>query len=111
IERHEQVELALRRLVAPYDFLVGIRLLRALDAVRRAEQVLEEVLMALARRSEQVRAPDEHVPREVVRMVRVFAAHAKLPRLELLEDVVLRILFRALGFFRELERVSLQLRG
>ena len=77
VERDQQVELAFRRLVVPDDFL---RLLRAhlaqvlaLHAVLRAEQVLEEILVALARGAEQVGAPDEHVARPVRRVVRVVA--------------------------------------
>ena len=41
-----------------------------MHAVRGAEQVLQEILVALAGRAEQVRAPDEHVARPVLRIVR-----------------------------------------
>ena len=46
----------------------------ALHAVAGAEQVLQEVLVALARGADDVGAPDEHVARPVGRVVGVLAA-------------------------------------
>ena len=77
------------------DFL---RLLAALlaevlaeHAVRRAEQVLQEILVPLARRAEQVRAPDEQVAREVLRAVGILPGEAQLARLQRLGDVGRRL--------------------
>ena len=58
VERHQQVELSFRRLVVPDDLfrllLPVFAQVLALHAMRGAEQVLEEIFMALARRAEQV---------------------------------------------------------
>ncbi len=51
------------------------------------EQVLEEVLVALGRRAEQVGPPDRQDPREVLRRVRVLAREAEPALLELVDDV------------------------
>ena len=53
-----------------------------MHAVLGAEQVLEEILVALARRAEQVRAPDEQVARPVVRIVGIVAGQLQLARLQ-----------------------------
>ena len=53
-----------------------------------AEQVLEEVLVALARRAQQVRAPDRQDAREVLRRVRVLGGEAQVAALQLLDDVL-----------------------
>ena len=52
----------------------------AQHAVAGAEQVLEEILVPLARRAEQVGAPDEQVARPVRGIVRVVAGHLELAR-------------------------------
>ena len=72
--------LPLRRLVAPDDLgrpQLRRRLLGAHAGIRRAEQVLEEVLVALARGAEQVRPPDGQHAREVLRRVGVLAGEAQ----------------------------------
>ena len=94
VERDQKIELAFRALVVRDDFLGSRDRLVALHAVRRAEEMLEEVLVALARGAEQVRAPDEQVAREVVgwsgsSQLIFFAA------LQLLGDVVLGVRSRA----------------
>ncbi len=93
---------------------VGLGLLRAevlaLHAVAGAEQVLEEVLVALAARAEQVGAPDEQVARPVVRVVRVGAAHLQRAVLERLDRVVLRVDAGGLRVADDLQRIGLQLR-
>ena len=67
VQGHQQVELALGRLLVPHH-LLGPRVVdaevAALHAMTGAEQVLEEVLVSLARAAEQVRAPHEQVARE-----------------------------------------------
>ena len=78
VQRHHQVELADRALLVPLHLArLGVVLAEvlALDAVLGAQQVLAEVLVALARRAQQVAAPDEQHARPVLRRVRVLAAH------------------------------------
>ena len=75
-----------------------------------AEQVLEEVLVALAGGAEQVRAPDEHVARQVLRVVRVLAGHLQRAGLQLLDHIVLRLHAAACGRLRPPQRIGLQLR-
>jgi hypothetical protein len=82
----------------------------ALHAVNGAEQVLEEVLVALAARAEQVGAPHEHVAREVRRMIGVFARHFQRAVPERLYHVLFRIRAGLARIPRDLERVRLQLR-
>ena len=114
IERDQQVELSLRPVVVPDDFLrldlAGLAQILALHAMRGAEQVLEEIFVALARGAEQVRAPHEHVARPIVGMVRVFAGHLQFARLERLRHVILRLEAGGLRLFGEVERVLPQLR-
>ena len=76
IERHQQVELAGCRFVVPDNFL---RLLGALmaeilaeNAVIGAEQIFQEIFMALARSAQQVRAPDEEISWMIGRGVGIF---------------------------------------
>src|SRR5678815_5029066 len=58
IERHQQIELSFRRIVVPGDFfrlfLSSFAKVLALHAMRGAEQVLEEIFMALAGRAKPV---------------------------------------------------------
>ena len=66
--------------------------------------------MALAGRAEQVGAPDEHVARPVLRIVRVLAGQLQLAGLQRLGDIVLRLHARGGGALRHLERIGLELR-
>src|SRR6187549_2574550 len=59
------------------------------DAVRRAEQVLQEVFVPLAGRAENIRTPYEHVARPVLRPVGILAGELQVAAFELLRDVVL----------------------
>ena len=71
VDRHQQVELALRDVVGPGD-VVGPQCLRGrlrLQVRGGAQQVPQEVLVALARRAEQVGPPDVQHPRPVRRVV------------------------------------------
>ena len=85
VQRDQQVQLAFGGFVMPDNFF-GLGLLRAqvfaLHAVGGAQQVLEEILMPLARRADDVGAPDKHVARPVGRVVRVFAAELERAVLE-----------------------------
>jgi len=79
-------------------------------AVLGAQQVLEHVLMALARRTEQVGAPDEHVAREVHRAVRLFAGKTQAAVLPGFDHVIFR---RHAGCGRlaaDVQRVGVELR-
>ena len=89
VQREQQVELPVRGLVAPLhvDRALALRALGRAQRGVRAEQVLEEVLVALARRAEQVGPPDRQDPRVVLGGVRVLAREVELPGLELLHDV------------------------
>ena len=114
VERDEEVELAFRRLVVPDDVLgllpAEAAEILALHAVVGAEQVLEEVLVALAGAAEQVRAPDEQVAREVGGVVRIVAGHLQAAGLQHADRVVLRFGTRGRGVLHHLQRIRLQLR-
>ena len=113
IECHQQVELALGGALVPRH-LGGSRILAAeitaLYAVRGAQQVLQEVLVSLAARTQQVGAPHEHVARPVVGVVRVLAAHAQGAVGKPLGDELHRVLAGGLRLTHQLQRVRLQLR-
>ena len=113
IQRHHQIELALRRLVVPdhfsrFRFIVTEVL--ALHAMRRAEQVFEEILVPLAAGAQDVGAPDKHVARPVVRMVRVFAAHRQRAVFEALDGVVFGFHAGGGSVAYHLQRIGLELR-
>ena len=114
VERDQQVELSLRRGVVPGDLLrlapAVLAQILALHAVRGAEEMLEEILVTLAGRAEQVGAPDEQVARPVVGMVGILAGHPQLSRLERPGDVVLRLDPGGLRPRRDRERVLPELR-
>ncbi len=82
----------------------------ALNTVPGTQQVLEHVLMALAGAAQQVGAPDEHVAREVLRVVRVFSSEGQLATLKLLHCIVGGGHARGFGFFRQAQRVGTELR-
>ncbi|MCY1526735.1 hypothetical protein D9M68_617750 [compost metagenome] len=111
IQHRQQVELAFGGVVLERHF-------RGLDRVRfiaehrvlRAQQVLQEVLVALAAGAQDVGAPDEHVAREVDRIVRVLARHLHLARLQLFNGVGDRVLAGGVGFGDQVQRVGAQLR-
>ena len=98
IERNEEVELALERtarllqllLLAPLDLLRVRRTVLLLeDAVLRAEEILEEVVIALRGRAEQVAPPDKEVAREILRCIRILPCELQALFLQALHDVVL----------------------
>ena len=82
----------------------------ALHAVARAQQVLEEVLVALAGRTQQIGAPDKQIPRPVARMIGIGAAHLQRAVLQRLDHVFLRFQRRGLRIAHHLQRIRLQLR-
>src|SRR5690606_8357213 len=79
-------------------------------AVGGAQQVLEHVLVALAGGAQQVGAPDEHVAREVHRVVRLLAGEAQAAVLQALDHVVLRVHAGGLGVTGDPQRVAVELR-
>ncbi len=89
----------------------GLAQVLALNPVRGAQQVLEEVFVALARGPEQVGAPDEHVARPVGRIVRIHARHLQLAALELVERIGPGVLTLGGGGLGHLQRIGLQGRG
>ena len=114
VERDQQVQLSFRRLIMPNGFLgtlaAFLSQVLAKHTMRGAEQMLEEVFVSLAGRSEQIGAPDKQVARPIPFVIGVFARHAKLAGLQLLGNVVLRLQFRLCSSLGNLQRVCLQLR-
>ena len=108
VDVDEQVELALGSaarllellLLAPLDLRRALFLGK--DRVLRAEQVLVEEVVALGRRAEQVRRPDEEVAREVLRSIRVLCRELQALVLEGIHDVLLEVLALRLRFVRQL---------
>ncbi len=66
--------------------------------------------MPLARRTKQVRAPDEHVARPVGLVVGVLAGHGDSAVLQSIRDEVFRLLAGCGCLFGKLQRVGLELR-
>src|SRR5215831_17711459 len=93
IEGDNQIKLALRNRIAPHHLLgllaADLAQIPALQAVPRAEEMAQEILVPLARRSEQVRAPDEEIAREVPGMVGILAGHADAALFQAQGDVLL----------------------
>ena len=114
VEGGDQIELADGAFVLPFGFerLEAVALAEVLvhHAVLGAQQVLEHVLVALARAAQQVGAPDEHVAREVFRAVRLLAGEAQRAVLERLGDVVDRRHAGRFGVTADLQRVAVELR-
>ncbi len=113
VDRREEVELPGGRLLAPVDLgraLVGAGLLRGYRRLVDAEQVLEEVLMPLRGRAEQVRPPERQHAREVRRVVGVLGREAQAPGLQLVDGVLRRLLARGGGLVAEVERVAVERR-
>jgi hypothetical protein len=115
VDVDHQVQLADRRFVVPLDQLVfasGTGFLQ--HAVLRAEQVLEEVLVALGGAADQVGAPDEQVARPVDRIVRVGECHIQRAILELADHVLGDACLVGgagfLGFGNQIERVGIPVR-
>ncbi|MCY1436641.1 hypothetical protein D9M71_527720 [compost metagenome] len=114
VQGGDQIELAFGTLIDPIDLAragsADLAEVFVHHAVLRPEQVLEHVLVALARGAEQVGTPDEHVAREVLRIVRRFAGETQFAGLEFAHHVVLH---RQAGLFSiggNAQRVAVQLR-
>src|SRR6185437_10224904 len=86
IERHHQVELALRRRIAPrylmWLFLTFLTEVLPLQSMPCAEEMLQKIFVSLARGAEQIRTPDEQIAREIVRIVRVLAGQLQRTRFQ-----------------------------
>src|SRR5690554_6963896 len=97
----------------PNDFFrlltAEITQILTLDAVASAQQVLEHVLMTLARAAQQVGAPDEHVAWEVLRSIRIFRGKAELTLLELGNSVVLGGHTGSFSLLRQTQWVGIEL--
>src|SRR5262245_64527418 len=101
IKRDHEVELALRGGIAP-GHLTGLLAshlaeILALEAVTRAKEMAQEVFVPLARRAEQVRAPDEQIAWEVLGLIRILASHPQPAVLQTRDDMVFH---GGPGFFR-----------
>ena len=113
IERHQQVELAFGGLVVPGHFgRLGVARAKvlALHPIAGAQQMLEEIFMPLAARSEQIGAPHQQVARPVVGVIRIGAAHLDAAFGKRLHRVLDRVHTGFLGVLDDLDRVALQLR-
>ena len=114
IEGGDQVELADGAVVLPFGLerLEAVALAEVLvhHAVLGAQEVLEHVLVALARAAQEVGAPDEHVAREVIRIVRLFAGELQRAVLQRLGDVIHRRHAGRFGITADLQRVAVELR-
>ena len=95
VQRHQQIQLAFRCLIMPDHILrldvAGLPQVFALHPVGGAEQMLEEVFVALTRRTKQIRAPDKHVAREVLGVIRIVAGELQFAGFQLADDIVLGI--------------------
>jgi hypothetical protein len=117
VGRQQQVELALRRLVMPDDVLrshCGRSFLGHHVGVS-SEQVLEEVLVALRRRAEQIRAPQCQSAWPVLRCIDILDRHLDRSRGHRIGNVRRRIrslprLDCALGLICEIQRIDVELR-
>ena len=85
-------------------------LLRAHAVVLDAEQVLEEVLVPLARGAQEVRAPYGHHARVVARRVGILAREAQTSSPQLAHHVLGRIHARPLGLIDQVERAAIEAR-
>jgi len=113
VDRRQQVELALRRLLAPGDVAraqLGRGLLGADRGVGRPQQVLEEVLVPLARGAENVRAPHRHHLGMVRRRVGILAGEPQPPGAQLANHVVGGLDPLPLGGFDDLVRIAIEAR-
>src|SRR5690606_8378244 len=114
VQGGDQVELADGALVDPLGLarLEAVALAEVLvhHAVLRAQEVLEHVLVALAGAAQQVGAPDEHVAREVIRVVRLLAGELQRTVLERTGDVVYRRQAGGLSVTADLQRIAVELR-
>ena len=114
IEGDDEIELALRRRITPDDLLrllaAHLAEVLALQPVARAEEMPQEIFVALARRAEQVRAPDEQIAREILRIVRILAGHRDRAGLQARNDMVLDARAGALRLGRERQRIDGELR-
>ncbi len=85
VDVDHQVELPDRRVLVPARRPSAVRgrrfLVGADHAVHRADEVLQEIFVALAARAEHVRAPEEHVARPVDRIVGIEARELEVARL------------------------------
>ncbi len=112
VDRHQHVELALRDVVGPGN-VVGPQSLRSrlcLHVRGGAQQVPQEVLVALARRAEQVGPPDAEHPRPVRGVVRIGDGEFQGTRGELLGDVVGDLAPGGAGLVGDIEAGTVELR-
>ncbi len=112
VDRGEQVQASLGRLVGPRD-VPGSHLRRRLHRGRRAvgaEQVAQEVLVALGRGAQQVGAPQRQDARVVVLRLGVLHRELQGARLELPGDVRRRLHARGVRVVGEGQRAAVERR-
>ncbi|MNZ59057.1 hypothetical protein D3C78_770820 [compost metagenome] len=113
VQGGDQVELADGALVHPLGFgrlaVADLADVLVHHPVLGAQQVLEHVLVALARGAQQVGTPDEHVAREVHRVVRLFAGKTQAAVLPALDHVVFRRHAGGGGIAADVQRVAVEL--
>ena len=108
----DEVELAERRFVVPFEFLDQVLgAVLAQHVVVRAQQVLQRILVAAHRRTDQVAAPDPQNLRMVLGRIDIVEGELEVAALELLgdpvRDVGVGLAARRPGFLEDLERVLL----
>ncbi len=110
VHADHQVELALGCLLPPGHVLRAVLGRGLLGADRRvgAQQMAQEVLVALAGGAQQVGAPHRQDPGEVRRVVGVLDRELQLPRLEFVDDVLGDLLAAGLRLVGEVERVAVE---
>ena len=115
IDIHKQIQLACGPLVMPLDQL-GVASIFALlhHTVLRAHQVLDEILVPLARSADQVAAPGEQIARPVDWIIRVGKRDIHCTGLEFFDNVFGNAGLvggaSLCGFIRQIERVDVPLR-
>ena len=115
---HQQVELALGRLLVPAHVLrvrFGFVVVAAHHVVVRAQQVLEEVLVALGGGTEEVRAPQHQGAWPVLRGIDVLDGGGQAAVVQRLGNVASRVLrgaggHRGCGLLGDVQRVPVELR-
>ena len=78
--------------------------------MHRAQQILEEILVALARRSEQVGSPDKQIAREIDRVIGIGERKIHRTRLQTFGHIRRRSLAHAGCFLRQRQRIGVEVR-
>ena len=110
VQIDQEVEFADGGVVTPGHVLRALLLggLFSAHGTVRTEQVLQEVLVALAGRTQQIRPPHCEDAGPVLLGIRVLDGELQVAGQQLLLDVLRRLDSRSLGLVGEVERVAVQ---